>query len=152
MQEILLEIRYFERVLLKTLKKSTLFFLSNPVPFNGQNYQKQRGSGSSDQSLFRLRNQFRKITLVVMYYLTKFDAVFELFQKLHLLIYASQLMTYKLFHSCCPFEFEKCGKERKKLQKFEYLENEESFLDEIKTFFMVFEWLSFGEKIKFDKK
>ena len=28
------------------------------------------------------------------------------------------------------------------IQKFEYLENEKSFLDEIKTF----EWLSFGEK------
>ena len=40
------------------------------------------------------------------------------------------------------------GKERKKLQKFEYLENEKSFLDEIKTFFIVFEGLSFDEKIK----
>ena len=33
-----------------------------------------------------------------------------------------------------------------KIQKFEYLENEKSFLDEIKTFFIVFEELSFGEK------
>ena len=33
----------------------------------------------------------------------------------------------------CPFEFGKCGKEGKKLQKFEYLENEKSFLDEIKN-------------------
>ena len=32
------------------------------------------------------------------------------------------------------------------IQKFEYLENEKSFLDEIKTFFIVFEGLSFGEK------
>ena len=30
--------------------------------------------------------------------------------------------------------------------KFEYLENGKSFLDEIKTFFIVFEGLSFGEK------
>ena len=37
MQEILLKIRYFERGLLKTLKKLT-FFLSNPVPFNGRGY------------------------------------------------------------------------------------------------------------------
>ena len=29
------------------------------------------------------------------------------------------------------------------IQKFEYLENEKSFLDEIKTFFIVFEGLSF---------
>ena len=41
------------------------------------------------------------------------------------------------------------GKEGKKLHKLEYLENEKSFLDEIKkTFFIVFEGLSFGEKIK----
>ena len=33
-----------------------------------------------------------------------------------------------------------------KIQKFEYLENKMSFLDEIKTFFIVFEGLSLGEK------
>ena len=38
-----------------------------------------------------------------------------------------------------------------KIQKFEYLENDKSFLDEIKTFFIVFEG-SFGEKWKFDEK
>ena len=27
----------------KPLKKLTLFFLSNPVPFNGQSYEKQKG-------------------------------------------------------------------------------------------------------------
>ena len=42
----------------KPLKKSALFFLSNPVPFNGQSYQKQKGPGTSDQCLFRLRNKF----------------------------------------------------------------------------------------------
>ena len=58
-------------------------------------------------------------------------------QKLHLLIYASQLMTnYSiLFYH---FESRKCWKERKKLQKFEYLENEKSFLDEIKSIFRTF--------------
>ena len=59
----------------QTLKGVTLFFLSNPVPFNRQNYQKQKGPGTSDQLLFRLRNKFRKIPLLVMYYLTKFDDV-----------------------------------------------------------------------------
>ena len=39
-------------------------------------------------------------------------------------------------------------KGREKIQKYEYLENEKSYLDEIKTFFIVFEGLSFGEKIK----
>ena len=33
--------------------------------------------------------------------------------------------------SICPFELGKCGKERKKLQKFECLENKKSFLDKI---------------------
>ena len=57
----------------KALKKVISFFLSNPVPFNRQNYQKQKGPGTSDQSLLRLRNKFRKNPLLVMYYLTKFD-------------------------------------------------------------------------------
>ena len=56
----------------KALQKLTLFFLSNPVLFNGPNYQKQKGPGTNDQSLFRLGNKFRKIPLLVMYYLTKF--------------------------------------------------------------------------------
>ena len=40
--------------------------------------------------------------------------------------------------STCPFESGKCGKERKKLQKFEYLEKGKSFLDEIKSIFYSF--------------
>ena len=36
--------------------------------------------------------------------------------------------------------------ERKgKIQKFEYLENEKSFLDEVKSIFHIFEMLSFGK-------
>ena len=54
MKEILLEIRYFERDYQKPFRKLTLLFLSNPVHFNGQSYQKQKGPGTSDQSLFRL--------------------------------------------------------------------------------------------------
>ena len=44
----------------KVLKKLTLFFPSNPVPFSGQHYQKEKGPGTSDQSLFRLHNKFKK--------------------------------------------------------------------------------------------
>ena len=76
MQKIILKVRYFERVSKKvTLKKVTFFFLSNPVPFNTQNYQNQKGPGTSDQSLFRLQNKFRKIPLLVMFYQNKFDDV-----------------------------------------------------------------------------
>ena len=54
----------------KTLKKSTLFLISNPFPFNGQNYLKQKGPGTSGQSLFRLWSKFRKIPLLAKFYLT----------------------------------------------------------------------------------
>ena len=70
-----LKIRYFERGLSKSLKKLTLFFVLNPVPFKGQVYQKQKGSETGDQSLLGLQNNFRKIYLLVMYYLTLFDDV-----------------------------------------------------------------------------
>ena len=59
----------------KPLDKLTLFFLSSPVPFNGESYQQQKGPETSDQSLFRLQNKFTKISLLVIYYQTKFDGV-----------------------------------------------------------------------------
>ena len=72
MEEILLKIRYFERGLSKSLKKVNFIF-SNPVPFDGHDYEKQKEPGTSDQWLFKLQNKFRKIPLLVMYYLTTFD-------------------------------------------------------------------------------
>ena len=73
----------------KALHKLTLFLISNPVPFNGKNNQKHKQPGTSDQPPFMLQNKFRKILLLVMYYLTKFED----FQKLHLQIYANKFMT-----------------------------------------------------------
>ena len=58
-------------------------------------------------------------------------------------IYASHFMIWY-----DPFESGKFGEEGKKSQKLEYFENEKSFLDEIKNFFIVLEVLSFSEKIK----
>ena len=75
MQEIFLKIRYFKGGLSKTLKKLTLFFLSNPVPFNGKSYQKQKGLGTIEKAFFMLRNKFRKIPVLVSHYLTTFDDV-----------------------------------------------------------------------------
>ena len=57
----------------KAWRNFTLFFLSNPVPFNGQDYEKENGPGTGVQVLFRLRNKSRKVPLLVMYYLIKFD-------------------------------------------------------------------------------
>ena len=113
-----------------------------PVLFNGQSYQKE-GPGTSDQLLFRLQNKFRKIPLLVMYYLTKFNDVIEssfwvipkitspyLWKPIH------NIINYptSIFH----FEFRNCGKEGKLLQKFEYIENKKSFFNEIKNIFCSF--------------
>ena len=51
-----------------------MFFL-NLVPFNGQSYKNQKEPGTSDQSFLRLQNKFRKILVLVIYYLTMFDDV-----------------------------------------------------------------------------
>ena len=59
----------------KPLKKLTLFFLSNPVPFNGQSYKKQKGLRTTEKPLSRLENKFTKISLLVVYYQAKFDGV-----------------------------------------------------------------------------
>ena len=64
MQEILLKIRYFEKGLSKALNKSAIFFIPNPVPFNAQSCQKQKGPGTSDQLIFRLQNKFSKIPVI----------------------------------------------------------------------------------------
>ena len=110
MQEMFFKIWYFERGILKSLKKLTLFFLSYPVPFKGQNYQKQKESGTSDQSLLRLPSNFTNWC-----------------KPIH------DIINYSTF--ICPFESGKCGKDGKKLQKFEYLEKKKSILDEIKSIF-----------------
>ena len=59
-------------------------------------------------------------------------------------MYESHFKISSYSTSICPFESVKCGKKEKKLQLFEYLENEKSFLDEWKKNFIIFEGLSFG--------
>ena len=65
MREILLKIRYFERVLSKSLKKVKVIFSFEPSPFKWKNLLKTRGT--IDQSLFRFQSKFRKIPLLVIY-------------------------------------------------------------------------------------
>ena len=65
--------------------------------------------------------------------------VFELFQKLHLQIYASQFMISEITPlSFVLLNLESVERKDKKLQKFEYLENVKGFLDEIKNIFHSF--------------
>ena len=58
----------------KALKKLIPFFLPNPVPFNGQTYQKQPFDLSIDLHSSGYKTS-SEIPLLVMYYLTKFDDI-----------------------------------------------------------------------------
>ena len=69
-----------------------------------------------------------------MYYLTKFDDVIYngfciilKFKSVNLCKPIYDIINYST--STCPSESGKCGKEGKKVQTFEYLENGKSFLD-----------------------
>ena len=75
MQEIILEVKYFERGLSESLTKGNFIFSFEPSHFQYTKLSKKKRPGISDQSLFRLRNKSRKFPLLVMYYLTKFDDV-----------------------------------------------------------------------------
>ena len=117
----------------KVLQMLTLFFLLNPVPLTDK-VIKQKGPRTSDQSLFRFQNKFRKIPSLVIYCLTKFDDViiFELHQQICCKS-IHDIMNYSTY--ICTFESGKFGKEGKKMQKFEYLENKKCFSDETKNIF-----------------
>ena len=126
----------------KGFKKLSLLFLSNPVPFNGQSYKKQKGSGTIHQSLFRSWNKFRKIPLFAIYYQTKFDDVmyssFWVIPKITSVNLCKSIHDINYSTFIWPFESRKCGKERKKTQKFKYLKSKKSFSDEIKNIFHSF--------------
>ena len=119
------------------LVKLNFIFSFEPNPFNEEDHKKQKRPETSDQSLIRLQNKFRKIPWLVIYYLTYLTVktVFELFQKLHLLICPSQFMISQIIPlSFIIWNLESMKRKRKNYQKFEYLENEERFLDQIKYF------------------
>ena len=121
----------------KALKKLTLFFLSNPVPFDGQSHQKQKGPLVASRSSGH-KTSLEKF-LCWLYYLTKFDDImkssFRVISKItfaNLCTSIHDIINYST--SNCPCESGKYEK-GKKSQKFEYLENEKSFLDETKHIF-----------------
>ena len=116
----------------KASKKLTIFFLSNAVPFNEQSYQKQKGPGTSKQSLFRLQSKFRKIPLLVIHYLTAFDDIilssFRVTPKItsaNLCKPIHDIINYST--SIWPFEFGKCGKEGKNYKKFNISRTKRAF-------------------------
>ena len=135
----------------KAFKKLTLFFISNPVPFNRQSYQKQKGSGTSYHSLFTSRNNFRKIPLFVICYLIKFDDVkkFLSYYKNYICKFMQVNSWHKLFHFHLSFWIWKVWKGREKITKnWISRKRKELFRWNKKHFFIVFKGLSFGEKKK----
>ena len=66
--------RIFGKRIIKNLLKSQLYFFFRTQSLLMDKVMK-KGPGTSDQSFFRLRKKFTKISLIVIYYLTKFDAV-----------------------------------------------------------------------------
>ena len=130
----------------KALKRVNFNFSSNPAPFNRQNYQKQKRPGTSDQSLFGFQNKFRNIPLIVN---VLSDQVwwcnikqFLSYSKNYICKFMqANLWHRKLFHFHLPFRIWKVWKAREKITKFQYLENEKSFLDEIRNIFHSF-WRS----------
>ena len=66
---------HFYGGLSKSLEKVNFISSFELSPFNGQSYQVQKGSETSEQSLFRSQNKSKKTPLFVIYYMTKFDDV-----------------------------------------------------------------------------
>ena len=66
----------------------------------------------------------------------QYKAVFPKITPANLCKPIHDIINYSTF--ICPFESGKCEKEGKKLQKFEYFENEKWLLDEIKNIFLSF--------------
>ena len=124
----------------KALKKSTLFFLLNPAPFNWKSYQKQKGPGTSDQSLFRLQNKFTKISSLVSSHQVWWCNIKQFLS--YSKNYTCRFMQanswhHKLFQSHFSFRISKVWK-RRGLQKFEHLENKNSFFRWNKKHFSYF--------------
>ena len=125
----------------KALKKVTLFSLSNPVPFNRQNYQKQEAWDYWPVAL-QVRKQVQKNSFI-SYVLSDQVWWFNITRFLcYSKNYICKFMQANSWHNTffpfrLPFWIWKVWK-GKKLQKLEYLENEMSFLDEIKTIFPSF--------------
>ena len=71
------KIRYFERRLSKslTLKKLTYFFFRAQFLLIGKNMKNKKGLELVTSLLFRFQNKFWKISLLVVYYLSKFDDI-----------------------------------------------------------------------------
>ena len=103
----------------KALKK-LLFFLLNPVHFNWQSYQKQKESGTSGQRSSGYETSSKIFIHYVLSGQVWWCNVKQFLKYFKICICKFMQVNswhHKLFHFICPFEYETCGKEGKKLQK-----------------------------------
>ena len=136
--------RHFEKGLSKSLKKvKFIFFFQNQslLMLMGKVIKNKRGlelvtscssghKASSEKSLYLLYVIWPSLIMWC-------KAVFELSRN-YICKFMHVNSWHQLFHFHLSFWIWKVRKGREKLQKFEYLENEKSFLDEIKNIFHSF--------------
>ena len=144
--------KIFWKRFIKNPKLSQLYFFFRTQSLNVQNYQKQKGPGSSAQLLFRLRNKFKKITLLVIS-----DQVWWCNVKRFLSYFKNWICKFmpviswhhKFFHFHLSFCIWKVWKGREKnYKRLNISGTKRAFLMKYKTLFIVLEELSFGGKTR----
>ena len=148
------KIRCFGRGLSENLKKLAWFFLLHPVSFYGQYYEKQKRPETIYQSFFGFQNMFRKILFLMINHVY-FDGLVQsgfwvisknkyanLCKPIHRVVIIPVLSD--------ALNLKTVERKGRKLQKIEYLENEKSFLYEIKIIFHNFGNVFFWYNIKIE--
>ena len=143
MQEILLKIRYFEKGLSNILKKVNFIFPFKPSPFYWMKLSKTKAVWKRWPITLQVTKPVQKNSFI-RYILS--DQVwwcnvkqFLSYSKITSTNFCKPIHDISNYSTCiCVFESGKCAKEGKKLQEFEYFENEKSFSDEIKKTFFSF--------------
>ena len=67
--------------------------------------------------------------LYIYIYIYTYTYIYKVYSKNFISKFMQPIHDINYSTSICPFESGKCGKEGKKLQKFEDLENEKTFFD-----------------------
>ena len=121
----------------------------HPISFCGEDYEKQKGTGTSYHALIGLQNMFRKLPLLVLCHLGIFDDLMQSgFRFIPKITFANlcklDFNVIIIPVSSDPLNLETVESKEKAL-KNEYFENVKRFFDEIKSIFVVFEMLSFGK-------
>ena len=151
MQEILLKIRHFERGLSKSFKKGNYFFFWTQSLSMDKIIKNKRGLELVTSCSSGYKTSLEKFLCYVLSdqvwwcSIKPFLSYSKNYTTANLWKWIHDVINYST--SICPFESGKYGKEEKNYKNLN-ISKTKSFLDEIKSSFIVFEGLSFGEKRK----